>query len=426
MARFRSSDTRQTSSYVFMYAGTAYPGSGPMYGRRRDMTDIVIPNYRKEVAKGKVFMNYMESRSQDVALGVKTHIAGSVNGQDFFDSEGSNLQHISCHWPGHSDWNITRWDVVPASSVLALADEVCTRTLSQIGRSDAANWENIAEVGKTVAMLRAPVQSFLKFLNSDGAVRRYRRSISGVGSLSKDLGLTATNAWLAFRYGVMPVVRSVDDTLKQLRKNLKYGSEVVRMTTRSSHAISGAANSLLQQSDGTYISDVAIRKSASHQVRAMSLDEVVWDVPTLLGLGSKDLLTLPWELIRLSFVADWFANVGDYIGAMSQAMYPKSLGQCYTLQSTRTEYRETITHTVPANYIINSFRRGWVREDTVWKTRYPGLRAPKIGIRADFRFDDLTRVADAFALTAAQLRNAPFSKLDDIVAAFRNRKIHTQ
>lgn len=421
MARFRSSDTRKTSSYIFVYGGTSYPGSGPLVGRRRDMTDMVVPNFRKEVKAGKVFMNYMESRSQDTTVGVKSHINGSVNGIGFHDVEGSSLQHLSCNWLGNTDWNLSsvRYDVVPASSVYALADEVCTRTLSQIGRSDAANWENLAEVGKTVQMLRAPVQSFVKFLNSDGAVRRYRRSLSGVGSLSKDVGLTATNAWLAIRYGVMPVIRSVDDTLKQLRKRLKYGAEVTRQTTRYSHAISGAANSLIQMSDGTYISDIARRVSASHEVRAMSLDEVVWDVPTMLGLGSKDLLTLPWELIRLSFVADWFLNVGDYIGAVSQAMYPKSLGQCYTIQSTRSEYRETITHTIPTNYIINSYRRGWVREDTVWKTRYPGLRAPKIGVKANFRFDDLTRIGDAFALVANQLTSPPFSKMDDIVAKFR-------
>lgn len=417
MARYRSSDTRKSTAYVFTYGGSPSGGTGPKIGNRKDMTDIVIPNFRKEVKAGKVFMNYKESRSQDTAVGMYSNISGTASGIGFSDT--GNLQHLCCYWLGNTDWNTTRWDVVSAGDALSLADQVCTRTLSQIGRSDAANWENLAEVGKTVQMLRAPLQSWFKFLSSNGAVRRYRRSISGAGEIGKDLGLTATNAWLAFRYGFMPVKRAVEDTLQQLRDRLKYGDTKMRQTTRSTQAISGSANSLIQMTDGTYIYDIRRNVTTSHEVRAMSLDEVVWDLPTLLGLGSKDLVTLPWELVPFSFVADWFVNVGDFLGAASQAMYPKSLGQCYTLQTVRSEFRETVTHTVPTNYVISSYRRGWVREDTVWKTRYPGLRAPKIGIKADFRLDDLTRLADGFALAAQQLRRAPFSQLGDILGKLR-------
>lgn len=399
MARYRSENKLKPQSYTFMYNGSANHGTGMSVGYIRSMTDTPTPGYKRLVREGKVIMNYMESVRQDITNGVISRINGYANGIPFYDAAGS-LEHISCAWLGPTS-TATRYNLVPAIDVSNLVKEVSTRCLSQIGRSNANNWENLAEFGKTVRMLRAPLRYYRKWFNQYGNVRRkFGDSKVAAAGTVEDL----TNAWLALRYGVQPIVKSWIETEKQLRARGNLGpAKPIRETTRATRSLSARGSSIINRSDGTYISSISEQITETHEVRAMSLDEMVWTWADTLGLGSKDLITLPWELIPYSFVVDWFLNVGDFLGAMSQYMYPKSLAQCHTIKSVRSVYRETLDHTTPANYVLSSKRKGWVREDTVWKTRYPGLHAPSLVFKSDFRLDDLVRLGDSFSLIGQQL-----------------------
>lgn len=400
--RFRSRNGRKQSTYTFTYNGTPSNGNGPMLGRYEEMSDTRTPRFRQRQAKGEVVMNFMSRVVQDITAGMNSNIAGTASGIPFSDI--GHLEHIACNWTTPSHLSASRFILTPRSEVDRLAAELSTRALSQIGRGSAHNWENIAELGKTVQMLKSPLNAWFKFLTSDRRVKRYGglRKPGDWGAFGRDQADTLANLWLALRYGVRPLVSSVDDTLKQLQKQLETGKSQ-RTTTRTAGTLARNTYEVLTHYDGTYTNYISRKVNETHHVRAMSLDEMTWTLPMKLGLGSKDLITLPWELIPFSFVADWFVNVGDYLGAVSQAFYPKSLGQCYTIESIRSEYRQTLYQTWPANYTITSQRLGWVREDTVWKTRIPCLLAPSLVVKADFRLDDLTRLADSFALIGQQI-----------------------
>lgn len=399
MARYRSENKLTPQSYTFMYNGSPNYGTGMSVGYIRSMTDTLTPGYRKLVREGKIIMNYMESIRQDITNGVISRINGYANGIPFYDAAGS-LEHISCAWLGPTS-TATRYNLVSAADVNSLVKEVSTRCLSQIGRSDANNWENMAEFGKTLQMFKAPLRNYRKWYNEFGKIKRkFGDPRFTVAGQVEDM----TAAWLSLRYGVQPIITSWIATEKQLRDRGGLGpAKPVRETTRASRTISARGSSIIDRSDGTYISSISEQITESHTVRAMSLDEMVWTWADTVGLGSKDLITLPWELIPYSFVVDWFLNVGDFLGAMSQYMYPKSLAQCHSIQSVRSIYRETLNHTTPANYTLSSKRKGWVREDTVWKTRYPGLHAPSLVFKSNFRLDEAARLGDSMSLIGQQL-----------------------
>lgn len=137
------------------------------------------------------------------------------------------------------------------------------------------------------------------------------------------------------------------------------------------------------------------------EVRAMSLDSVIEDVGQRYGFASKDLLTLPYELIPYSFVVDWFVNVGDYIGAVSNCFYPAALGACYTVATNQAVTVANNSHS-STNWVPTSPMIGSVSETYVRRFRTPGLPSPELGVRSNFRLDSLTRLADSFALIAQQ------------------------
>lgn len=398
--RSKNSYTRPGYSF-YRYTNPSVPntGSGGYNGTYQWMADTVTSGFKKLQAKGDVVMNQMMSFKNTCTTTMLSNSAGRTNPgslpeQWFYDT--GDLTHLCCggtlNWtyPGFSGFNL-----VPSSSVSALIQQVSTECLSRIGRSDAANWENLAELNKTFAMLESPLSSWFKFSRKAKIVTA---------------GMSAANAWLAYRYGIRPLVSSVDETLKAYAKHANSGVYDSRVTTRASGVLTAAGDDTFDTPstfDATYKYTVLRKRTEKVTVRAMSLDTIRVDAQYYLGLGSKDLLTLPWELVPYSFVVDWFFNVGDFIGAISQSLYPASLGRCYTVTTEQSETRTTLAQT-PWNpvYQLDTQRKGKVTAECVLKARTPGLVGPGLVLKSDFRFDQLTRLADAFALSGQQLLRA--------------------
>lgn len=94
--------------------------------------------------------------------------------------------------------------------------------------------------------------------------------------------------------------------------------------------------------------DYAIKKRMDGKVTGhlTRRDEVVRSVRAGVGMkylvdlpGSFDPLMTAWEIVPFSFIADWFINIGDTIGAFS----PFGRGQVSWAFVTKTEYRLSTT-----------------------------------------------------------------------------------
>jgi len=287
-------------------------------------------------------------------------------------------------------WTDSALSVVLPEEIAALQRQVSTQCQSGIGRGDLNNLENIAEANQTLSMLRNPISSWFRFS---------RKAKIATAAMS------AANAWLTYRYGIKPLVQSIDGTLKNLAKGLT-NSPI--QTTRASGVITRRIDDTVETDSVWHVESkfvIARSRTETIRVRAVSLDEMRWESLQLLGMSPKDMLTLPWELVPFSFVVDWFMNVGDYLGAMAQGFAPSSIGQCLTTESIRSEYRVTNADVSwnPTQLEVLQQGMGSCRTDVIIKSRTPGLSTPSLQPKVNFRLTEAERAADAVSIIGQQL-----------------------
>jgi len=113
-----------------------------------------------------------------------------------------------------------------------------------------------------------------------------------------------TGVWMNFRYNIMPLVYTAIDITEAITKDPEF------LTTRdgTQKHRSVILPSDLPALEFTSIFNVFIRDRAKPDVGPFSLTS---------NVVTGNILTTAWELVPLSFVVDWFINVGDVISAFS-------------------------------------------------------------------------------------------------------------
>lgn len=388
--------TRESNRFTggrSLYVSSTLPGGSVSQnnfarGEKSWMVDVVTPGFRELSNAGKVIISPMQSSHQS-----KTSVAKSLGSGYFGTNPASYWRYddgpdtVWCMGLTNADSLLGSVPAVHSGSDMVNVEvEASTKCLSNRNRGSTNMWENLAEVDKTLGMLWSPLRSWFRF-------ERKARVAS--------LGLSAANAWLMYRYGIKPLVSSVTDVMGALDK-------VADTVGDERQTIRGKATSTMEwrgEASRSDSSTFTFRKSITEtvHVRAMSLETVVSSYQKAYGLGSKDLLTLPWELIPYSFVLDWFVNVGDYIGALADAFYPGNLGSCLVTEVVQSAVWESISHTGTSMVKVTSPLLAVVREDCVTKYRTVGLRNPGLVVKANFRLDNATRIGDSLGLVAQQI-----------------------
>lgn len=146
----------------------------------------------------------------------------------------------------------------------------------------------------------------------------------------------AADSWLTWRYGIMPLVLSIQDALEALEKQLEKASRVIR-TKRRRPALEptktekkGAAKYM-----ANYVFQYAPRVEAIVYYRRL-LDQTL---EQLLGLTPERIPEALWEVTTLSFVWDWFFNVGSLLGSLRPKVGIEVLGSS---TSCKVEERHSI------------------------------------------------------------------------------------
>jgi hypothetical protein len=265
--------------------------------------------------------------------------------------------------------------------------EKSTELLNKRGRPDQDLWEAIAELDKTATLLPGLLKSLRK------AVPTGKRS---------DLQKSISEVWLAYRYGIKPLVSDIAGVLKGM--NGAIGK--IRKTYRANGFIDSKSFEKLQWLSTTYGMDIGVNYTDRYTVRCTSIDEFDASVAFNIGLSSKGLITLPWELTKYSFVIDWFTNIGDWLGAITPSLGFNQLGSCISILR---EKDLTISHlgdlsTATFDLVTPSHGRYYTYLANY--QRSSGIPAPGLVIRSKFRFDNFTRSADALALLLQKLKGS--------------------
>jgi len=184
-------------------------------------------------------------------------------------------------------------------------------------------------------MLRHPVQSFYhetySFAGRVGKLRkvRYRNPL--------DKAKAVADAWLAYSFGVKPLIADANDAMSALNRLKQQGgtgrdrkvisalghfTEVGKADQTGLACVSGDPVNPLDIT-WFYKVDWTVRYKASLKSRLEDLTTV----GEQFGVGVFDIVPAVWEAIPWSFFIDYFANVGEMID--SCRLWAADFGWCF-------------------------------------------------------------------------------------------------
>lgn len=187
----------------------------------------------------------------------------------------------------------------------------------------------IAESKETLGYLTSKVseaaESLRKFAHADESTHKRARTLTAkqmLGSADK-LFRKFGSRWMEYRYAIMPLIYSVQDVLE-----LVANREAVYKSGRSQVTIDIDFPSDVSSNFQTYervFGDVKIR----------SLTKVGYDSGALQRMFSQvkfNPFTTAWELVPMSFVVDWFLNVGDAINSATAIDFSSQRRGCTSVK----------------------------------------------------------------------------------------------
>jgi hypothetical protein len=375
-------------------------------GTLRTTEDVVTPGYRKLSRQGKIIISPYKSV---VETQQGTGLYGRVRHPKVFCAAtlvprehdvGGPVGYLISH--GGNQYRLSPVSLITDAEISAAISVAATQAWEKSAGHLAGVLQDVAEMRQTLSMFTRPLSSIQPLLRSMNKSKTgFLKKGVEVGNASFS---SARNLWLQYRYGIRPLVSSVQGILKALEKTGGKSRE----TFRGSYSLNRSGSSPGSFTAWDLTCQYADDSTDLVEIRTGLIMEGGASLPQKLGVDASGLLTLPWELVPFSFVADWFLNVGSFLGALVPALSKDPLGSWVTVRrkQTRLWYITSTAAILPAtDYVM--VRPAQENRYATWltTTRTPGLPLPKLTRKPDALtkvFSDL-RMVDSFALAAQQM-----------------------
>jgi hypothetical protein len=172
----------------------------------------------------------------------------------------------------------------------------------------------LAEVRETIHQLHHPLQSFYK------ATYDFAGTVKRIGKVyakrKDDYKKVLANAWLAYSFGVSPLISDVNDATDALN-NLGRGfrHDTVRFSGKGHVSTSSSSVQL-----GTLGGSRNVIDKADYTVRykfgmPSTMEEREFHLNKF-GVNVNDIIPAAWEAVPWSFFIDYFTNVGEQLEAL--------------------------------------------------------------------------------------------------------------
>lgn len=193
--------------------------------------------------------------------------------------------------------------------------------------------------------------------------------------------------WLTFRYGIMPVVLSIQDVVRQLAQKEKF------------RLFADSATGNVTES---YIEDELNEQTGSFSNFHRHSVEKTYSIRGCARLYYKDgrpgvvsdFLVTSWEVVPLSFVIDWVVNVGKVLASRAAVSGASDYDLSQNFLCTVTNrYESSSSHGGPE--IIANVQNSWDVE-YIYKLRQVQAYRPSVGVDFDMNW---MRYADALSLS---------------------------
>lgn len=196
---------------------------------------------------------------------------------------------------------------------------------------------NSGELDLLTEVLELPetVKYLITLMDAGGkATLRYRKKVEELTKIAKlkraakiafNLADALASAWLQYRYAIMPIFYSIEDVRKSLKA---YARIYAKFKAKKTYTLEPAFN----LPGWTVNPNVKVTERCIIK-RAYDPDTLIEKLLNILKLNP---IASAWELVTLSFVADWFLNIGDIIDALSGFDGSIQSSSCYSWRSMGT------------------------------------------------------------------------------------------
>lgn len=425
MTRTRDNSTHH--SYIItrtsgIYGGSEYKSYEPVdLVNEQIMLDEVTPNFKRRSAAGEIIVSPMSRLT--VTRRVLDDNFLKHNQSGYFQCDRTICYGSTSPW--------TESAVIQAQSraeVLAITD-----AYANAGRADVEGLTELAELRETLAFLWSPVRLALSHTRRAKKIKRQYDRITLLNLRRKvtwdqlperlkrkrkppkplplpkhKWGITVydiPSLWLAYRYALMPIVYTCDDISASLSRKVK----AKRGTARAVETLEVD----LYTDSGWRVSDNASGKSRERAVRtgkctvksrAGVLYEPNWSLDRVWGVQLHRVPATAYELIPLSFVADWFWNAASFYDALTVSCRVKSILASWVTSTLEFDVKGKYEAEPLDSYTSISFGNDYAVDikATYRARRLTSLSDIRVAARVHLNTD---RIADAFALIAEFLKS---------------------
>ncbi len=268
--------------------------------------------------------------------------------------------------------------------------EVSNRLLSKVRNREIDLGVSLGEYRETASFVAGAMVKTAKSFKQlkRGDVSGALQTLTGKrNNRWDDIPGAASNTWLAYSYGLKPLINDVSDAVKVLEKGLRDPSRPIVVRSSMTKSVSGFATNYGHYHD-------RIKGS----VRVSGKVEFWIDNPSLYTLeqvGFVNPLSVAWELVPFSFVVDWFIPVGEFLTSVVPPQGVAFVGGY-------TAYRGDGTHvgwtTIPSGWYTS------MEEREIFKGRTPLTSFPRYSLKVPDLSLSKSQIASGMALLWQQLR----------------------
>lgn len=383
------------------------------------MTDIVTPGFERLSREGSIIINPM------------TTVRRAGLDQPFTGRQ--YLQTRSGYTPSGSTYLVTvdQTNVLPSphgfepvQTIAPLSEKVIAQAsneaLAAARQRSAESLIDLFEIKQTMGMITKNVQNIADLIQM-GRLRSLKmKRVRGTKIKIRDhTGRTvagraadASGLWLEYHYGWVPLMLSIKGAIEALSEQVKPLRQTFRGSDSSSdELVTSVLQPFYSSLDPTKLLGQSERKITQNVVVRARAGVITEYQATLLGRLGLELTDLPaagYDLVKLSFLLDWFWDLNTFIKAITPPKGLDFLGSWVTLTTEEIttwsyehpafsdsrsygsgNYQYTYQATWPARYMS-------VTQSNEITTRTPGVTAKLPSIDLDFK--SLTHAISAAAL----------------------------
>lgn len=284
------------------------------------MEDVVTPNYRRRIASGAIINNPMKR------LDTFEKFSGGAVYQAFIKDEGGGRKtgfKDTGVWKGCLYNEASRYKPVGSLSVSSVKDRAVTDAFAKCSVNEAEILATMGEMNETIASLR---NIFKRAANIVLALKKFNLKRLAKECSPKELA----DRYMEARYALRPLVYDATNVMNALQKVVNHD----RLTSRGGATETCTVTDEILLKNNMYYKIYATRNTVFTVTARAGVLASLTHVNALNVWGFDKILSSAWELVPLSFVLDWFFNVGRTIQAWEPKVGMSTLASWVTVEQT--------------------------------------------------------------------------------------------